>query len=212
MTARRKASPIMIKLYICVAFLIVGAILLCLTELQLRPVLMNLAEYRGKQIITDIIYEETNRILKEEKISYENLSYVAYLPDGMVSSVETNTVMVNILQSKLIAAINSRMSSLSKETLEIPAGTVSGLAILHGVGPKIKVRITPAGNVNCDIRHEFISAGINQTCHRLYFVVSTGAKAVIPAYSDEFSVEASCLLVETIIVGEAPNGFYSFAS
>lgn len=188
-----------------------AVILLYLVDLQIRPVLINLAEYRGRQIITNIIYEETNRILEEENISYENLSYVAYLPDGRVSSVETNTVMVNMLQSRLISAVNSRLTAISAEAVEIPVGTVSGLTVLHGLGPKIKARITPEGSVKCNLHHEFISAGINQTCHRLYFVVTSGAKTVLPTCSDEFSVEASCLLVETIIVGEAPNGFLSYS-
>jgi hypothetical protein len=52
---------------------------------------------------------------------------------------------------------------------------------------------------------EFLSAGINQTIHKINLKVSVGIRAVIPGFSDETSVSADYCVAQTVIVGDVPQ-------
>ena len=49
----------------------------------------------------------------------------------------------------------------------MPLGTITGIPMLSGVGPKITMKFTPVGAVLSDFDSEFVAAGINQTVHRV---------------------------------------------
>ena len=56
-------------------------------------------------------------------------------------------------------------------TLKLHFGSFTGLKLMSGKGPGIKIRISTIGNVKTDLKSEFVSKGINQTLHRIYLQV-----------------------------------------
>ena len=64
-----------------------------------------------------------------------------------------------------------------------------------------------SGSVIMDFKSEFVSAGINQTKHKLYLEVNSEVLAFIPGYPVNTVVKTSILIAETIIVGEVPAVF-----
>ena len=73
------------------------------------------------------------------------------------------------------------------------------------MGPDIEMKMLIDGSVETDLKSEFKEAGINQTLHRLYFVVQSNIGMVLPALTQNFTTELEVLLCENIIVGEIPN-------
>ena len=63
-----------------------------------------------------------------------------------------------------------------KRMLKQHFGSFTGFKLLAGKGPGIKIRITPIGNVETDLKSEFITQGINQTLHRIYLQVKKQKK------------------------------------
>ena len=48
--------------------------------------------------------------------------------------------------------------------------------MLSGVGLSVNLKISSAGEVETDLRSEFISKGINQTLNRIYFKINSKVK------------------------------------
>ena len=88
-------------------------------------------------------------------------------------------------------------------------GSFTGLKILSGRGPGIKIRISSVGDVATDLRSEFVSQGINQTLHRVYLQVDTSVNILTPFDNIEKEISNQVLLMENVIIGEIPNTYYN---
>lgn len=88
-------------------------------------------------------------------------------------------------------------------------GSFTGLKILSGRGPGIKIRISSVGDVATDLRSEFISQGINQTLHRVYLQVDTSVNILTPFDNIEKEISNQVLLMENVILGEIPSTYYN---
>ena len=73
----------------------------------------------------------------------------------------------------------------------------------------IKIRISSIGNVQTDLRSEFISQGINQTLHRVYLQVRCEVSVLTPFYDVKESIDNQVLLMENVIVGHVPSTYYN---
>jgi len=74
-------------------------------------------------------------------------------------------------------------------------------------GPKINVRVIPTGSVETDFESEFVSAGINQTRHRIYLEVKTTVGIVVPFTDKKTEITTRIPVAETVIIGDVPE-FY----
>ena len=88
-------------------------------------------------------------------------------------------------------------------------GSFTGLKILSGRGPGIKIRISSVGDVATDLRSEFVSQGINQTLHRVYLQVDTSVNILTPFDNIEKEISNQVLLMENVILGEIPSTYYN---
>ncbi len=88
-------------------------------------------------------------------------------------------------------------------------GSFTGLKILSGRGPGIKIRISSVGVVATDLRSEFVSQGINQTLHRVYLQVDTSVNILTPFDNIEKEISNQVLLMENVILGEIPSTYYN---
>ena len=87
-------------------------------------------------------------------------------------------------------------------------GSFTGLKILSGRGPGVKIRISCIGNVETDLKSEFISQGINQTLHKIYIDIECNVSLLSPFKDLDESVNVQVLLSETIISGDIPESYY----
>ncbi len=88
-------------------------------------------------------------------------------------------------------------------------GSFTGFKLLSGRGPGIKIRISSVGNVETDLRSEFIDQGINQTLHRVYLQVDTKVNILTPFDNIEKEISNQVLLMENVIIGEIPSTYYN---
>ena len=88
-------------------------------------------------------------------------------------------------------------------------GSFTGINLLAGRGPGIKIRISTIGNVETDLKSEFISQGINQTLHRVYLQVKCQVSILTPFSNITKDITNQVLLVENVIVGNIPNTYYN---
>jgi sporulation protein YunB len=84
-------------------------------------------------------------------------------------------------------------------------GSFTGISIFSGLGPKIAFDISPYGEVLCSFLSNFESAGINQTYHKLYLIISLKIYVVFPFEKLQVISDSEVLLCETLIIGKIPE-------
>ena len=88
-------------------------------------------------------------------------------------------------------------------------GSFSGIKLLAGRGPGVKIKISSIGNVETDLRSEFTSQGINQTLHRVYLQVDCEVNVLTPFKDISKKISNQVLLAESVIVGNIPDTYYN---
>jgi hypothetical protein len=78
---------------------------------------------------------------------------------------------------------------------------------LTGFGPDIEVNFRLTGSVNCEIKSEFESSGINQTVHRIYLIVDAEMVTISPGKSNTIKFSTNYEIAQSVIVGGTPS-FY----
>ncbi len=121
--------------------------------------------------------------------------------------MQANTVMMNRLASEVALTVQDKIQDIRTSSVEVPLGTVFGSQLLAQYGPKLDIGVTPIGMVNVDFKTEFEHSGINQTRHKIYLVIKTQVKIIVPFSSNTTTVETSVPIAETIIVGKVPQNY-----
>lgn len=204
---KQKKLSVKKKIIITTIFLSAAAFLF---DIQMRPliksVIFNQAQTASINIINKVIVEELSRL----DMDYSDILDVQKDNNGKILAISTDMKKANSLKSLLAISIQEKLSKLENQEVKVPVGTFTGTEIFNGRGPRINVRMSISGSVVMDFKSEFISAGINQTKHRLYLDVSTEIFAIIPGYPVNTVMSTSILIAETIIVGEVPKLFAGF--
>lgn len=141
-----------------------------------------------------------------QSVEYSDLVIVRYNEDGYVSILQVNSVVVDLFARKVTSLIRSEMELFEQDGIEMPLGTVTGLPFLSGVGPTITVNSINLGVVDADFSSEFVSAGLNQTIHRLYLTIIVNMKIILPGYTLPLDNSSKVMICESVIAGDVPFG------
>ena len=144
------------------------------------------------------------------QIEYQDIVLVHKDETGKIVLIQPNTIMLNQIMSRTLMEVTDYMGQLQNETIEIPAGELTGSKLLAGYGPKMRVKVIPTGQVHINVLNKFDQAGINQTRHLIYFEVKNKMKIAVPFFNDEIQVSSTIPLAETIIVGDVPETYVDF--
>ncbi len=195
------------KKLIGVALILIGVAVLTYTSV--RPNIIRICRYTTEAVITDLILKTINEELDtaEERIEYSDLVEVTYSENGRVTSVKSNTPLINRLKTDLVTVINETLKENRTDTTYLSLGTLIGIPFLQGSGPAVEMRSEPKGYANAVFISEFTDAGINQTRHRIVMKTTVTAVSFIPLYTVETTVSTDFLIAETIIVGEIPESY-----
>ena len=174
---------------------------------HIRPMIKTMAASQAKVFATRAINQAVNQQLASGEIPYDSLVKVSLDNNGKVTSVQTDMIKLNLLKSSMTNAASEQLTLLQSQTVRIPLGTLLGLQIFSGRGPRIEFKIIPAGFVNSQLIHRFDTAGINQTRHQIVLELVANISAVLPGYSAASQVSSSLILAETVIVGVSPEAF-----
>lgn len=191
--------------------LVLGAIfLLCAVAVfsinrSLQPMLEGLSKARVEAVAAKAMNDAILDILRDESVTEMLLN--VYAENGSVYLLQANSGKLNTLAADCAIRAQERIASLGEQGISIPIGTVSGISLLAGRGPKIHVRFTPAGAVQSSFSSEFRSAGINQTMHRITLTLTTTVRIVLPGQTYTVTITAQAPIAENIIIGDVPAAY-----
>lgn len=193
------------KVLLLIGVLLIG--LIFFIDWRVRPIITAVSSYQSKIIATKIINEAVNGELNAGQYTYSELVKLTYNPAGQVLAIESNMLGINKLKSAITEKINVALDGLSMRNLSISLGTMTGIQMLYGRGPKIDVKVSPGGYVDAKLISKFSEAGINQTLHQILLDITVNVAAIIPGYTTSVDVISNYTIAETVIVGTVPEGY-----
>ncbi len=204
---RTKLKKAIGKRLVGVSLILIGIAIL--TFVLIRPNIVKVCTYTAKAVISELIEESINQRLedKENQTEYSDLIEVTYSQYGTVTSVKSNTPLINKLKTELVTSINHSLADNHTDNVSISMGTLSGFPFLQGAGPLVEMRTEPEGYASAVFISEFTDAGINQTRHRIIMRTTVDAVTFIPMYTIETEISTDFLIAETIIVGDIPESY-----
>lgn len=169
------------------------------------PIVVDLSKEKIHSVATIAVSEAVGEAMLNSKISYGDLVKMSYSDAGVIEIIEIDSVKTNLLIREVTNIVQHRFDGLSSSGIDIALGTFTGIPFLYGIGPEISVQLVPVGVIKTRLDSQFKSAGINQTLHRLNFVVSANIGMVLPAKTQNVSTDLEIMICESVIVGRIPN-------
>lgn len=171
------------------------------------PIFDDICKDKAKSIATIISNEQATIVMKEHE--YEELFTIEKDNDGNIIMIKSNVGPINAIISDVAVKIQNEINNQGRENVKIALGSFTGFKLLSGKGPMISLKISSIGNVETDLKSEFISQGINQTLHRVYLQVICEVNILTPYDSISEKITNQVLLAENVIVGRIPNTYYN---
>ncbi len=169
------------------------------------PIVITLSEERVRSLSTQIVSQSVEEVMTSDLITYDDLVKIEYNSSNEISLIYTDTVQVNNVVRQVTDKVQKKVDNLSSSGVDIAFGTFTGIPFLYGVGPMISIKLVPVGTINTKFNSSFVSAGINQTLHRLYFIVSVNVGMVLPSMTKNMTTELEVAICESVIVGKVPD-------
>ncbi len=201
---RKKIPRRRLLLLVMVAALCIGLVRL---DARVMPLVQRYVKTQAEWFLTKAVNEAVTATFAEEKPTYNDLVTLTTDADNSVTSLAANTTAVNLLKSCVSLAILEKVNTKERITVAIPLGTLVGSHYFTGRGPLVRIPIGVSGSVLTDIKSEFVSAGINQTRHRLILEVKSNLFTAVPTAHTSVSVDSSFIITESILLGKIPDAY-----
>jgi sporulation protein YunB len=181
-----------------------------LIDWGIKPTIIAMSEAKVEYIAVLAMNNAVSQILGGN-IKYTDLTDVLTDKNGKITMIQYNTILINTLARETSTLAQNEIRSLGAEGISVPLGSVTKSKLLSGRGPDIDVKIIPVGSVSTDFTDEFRQAGINQTRHRIFLLLKTQVRIVVPLGSNVINVSTKVPIAETIIVGDVPDSYVNVA-
>lgn len=155
---------------------------------------------RALEVINKSIIEEYSK-----QFDYDQIIKVEKDKEGNVVMFKADTLKMNKIACDVALNSQKELKNIGYVGIKIPMGYIFRNNLLAGFGPKVTVKMQPIGSIETKYLSEFESAGINQTRHKIYVMVKTQMRVVVPFDNRDVEVENEIPIAETIIVGKVPN-------
>lgn len=184
--------------------LLISVLIFVIFSFMVNPVIMDTVEAKSKALATRAMNSSIADVVMNS-IVYDELVTIVSDEFGNISMIQANSLEINNLNKDLAQACEERIGEYGQVGVTIPIGTFTGIPLLVGRGPRIRVKMTPIGSVVCRFLSHFESAGINQTVHKIYVNINATISVVMPLSTRSFQTVQQVLISESVIVGQVPE-------
>lgn len=203
---RREWAPGQLMVSILLG-LMLAAFLIHQLGLAVRPQLTALAQAKLRNQLTVISNETVANVLAQGALRYSDMVVMEPGLGGGIATITTETVRLNNLKSAVLTQIVAQVESLDAHSLGVPLGALTGLELFAGAGPDLPVQVLSVASAEGTYRNDFVSAGINQTLHRVMLDITLTAEVLLPGGMVESIVSTPVCVAETIIIGQVPQTY-----
>lgn len=200
---RSLKAKLWISLSIFVVFL---TLILLFFNLYVNPVIIEISEATVKSLTTKSVNSAVQSVINNTNI-YDDIIQINTDTNGNITSLQVQSILINRLGKEIGKTALQNLELYGSEGIGIPFGTLTGIPIFVGKGPEVSFKVQPIGSISSTFSSEFISAGINQTNHRIYMNVIATVSMVLPTASRNITTNSQILVCESIIIGKVPDTY-----
>lgn len=168
---------------------------------EIRPTLMQLAEYEARYRTTQAIHSAVQRTLQENSQACVGLYAVEQ------DCVQLDTAKINTVRNLLLQAVQQEMSTLPLQTYEIPFGSLTGNSLLSGHGPGWQVELQPQGYVQAEWKESSESLSINVTRYSAWLEIGVILNMVLDGRTETLTVTDQIPLASILLRGDTPSTY-----
>ena len=174
---------------------------------SVMPIFYNLCNNKAKSIATIVSNEQASIVMREHP--YEDFFTVEKDSNGNIAMIKSNVGFINETISDIAVKIQTEINNKGREDVKIALGSFSGFPLLANRGPYVNIKISSIGNIETDLKSEFIARGINQTLHRVYLIVNCEVNILTPFNNRTELITNQVMIAENVIVGHIPDTYYN---
>ena len=201
---RKKRKYIKWIVIALVVLIFVGYLMI---DSSVRPTILSLTEARLRAIGVKAMNEAVQETIGNGLI-YTDLINIMKDNEGNIALISANTALMNNLATKTANCAQDKIINIGEQGISIPIGTIVGGQLLTGRGPAIKVKVTPVGSVMTEFKTDFEDAGINQTRHKIFIMLTANVRIVVGNVSQTVEISSEVLISDTIIIGDVPQNYF----
>lgn len=204
MGRRFDLPPVLITLAVA---LFVAVSVIALLEAKLRPVVAEIAAAQAQNSMTAVVENAVTADLATRHLGYSDFVTIQRDEKGAITALTTDMARMNLLRSELTAAVLGALEGVDVSVVQVPLGSLFDLEPLWAKGPSLKAMAMTVGTVRTEFDSELISAGVNQTLHRIWMEVSVPMTLLLPGGEVEVTLDTRLCVAETVIVGQVPDTY-----
>lgn len=163
----------------------------------------SISEELTREAVRGYVLSCVNQAVEEALEEDHSFVQVERDPSGEPVAVQTDTSALNDLRATMLSGLEKTLNG--RITVQVPAGSLTGIALLNGRGFPIPLRLSLESYADLSFQTDFSSAGINQSCHRVTMTVTVQAYSQSKRFETQVQVESSTVLAETVLVGTVPE-------
>ena len=191
-------------IFLLLSILILSLIFLLVLDAKLRPAVYDLAQIEAQSIAVEVMNSAIENEITSENIRYSDIIEIKYNDDGIITSLTSDIIKMNLLKTNIVQAANKAIH-LDSAVVKVPLGAATGMAVFAGCGPVAEIGLSIAGAVNAEFENVFFEAGVNQTEHRVMLNITADVTIILDGNMVKKQVETAVCVAQTVIVGRAPD-------
>lgn len=203
LTAKIKHKKLFFVLFFCGLFIFF--VLKFLNDV-INPIVITSSQSKIFALSQDAINTAVFDVIKDATI-YDSLVNIIRNDVGDIVLITSNAIQINSLSREIVENAQKKLEQLGQKGVNIPIGTFTGMPIFVGLGPNVNIKLVPIGAINCTFTSQFVSAGINQTNHKIYLEVNSKINIILPTASKQLQTSTQMLISENIIIGKIPETY-----
>jgi len=196
------------KMLIIVGCIVTGAIVLFSLHYFLFavPTVRRVSEEKVRAASV-VAVENAARNTFTSNFSHADFVTITHDNDGNILLLQANTMFINALVRNSIYMAHQNLSQVEDSGVAIPLGAFFGTTLLAAYGPPITLRVLSVGIAQSFLHSDFISAGINQTLHRITLTLSAEVTLIMPGLQSTVRADIPVPIIESTIIGTVPDVF-----
>lgn len=203
-----KIKKIPSKKTITIIVIIIIALVIAKIVIQaINPIIEERCKALANSIATKICNEQATRVMAEYE--YNDFCEVTKDENDNIKMIGINVITINKIISDIPVYIVEELNKEENNTFNMKLGSFTGSKILSGLGPNIKIQMMVDGEIQTDLKTEFVEAGINQTLHRIYLELKCNVSILTPYNIIKDEIYNQVLLTEGVIIGNIPETYYN---
>ncbi|MFV9511599.1 sporulation protein YunB [Tepidibacillus sp. LV47] len=176
-------------------------------EHQLRPILMQIAQARVKQIANDAVNDAISKKIAQNT-NFKDLIQFETDNHGKIRAALFNYGEFARIVGETTARVEDTLKNLDKIIEPIKLGAAFNNEILADIGPSIPITIIPIGHAEVTPKTTYQNAGINVVVMTVIIEIKAEVEVVIPFSQAPYTITTQVPIAQTQIFGDVPQFYY----